>query len=102
MGTEWVLGFSQPTGSLSILPTPLKARCEVKPIRLYELKPVQFSMLRYWNGTRKTFGIKSAITTVSPLANFILNFKYREYKLEIDMRAFINLATKDGKEVKND
>ena len=65
-------------------------------IKLYELIPVDFEMLQYFKGTRQTFGLISALTTISPLFNTIKNWKHRGKSLIIDERAFIKLATKDG------
>lgn len=60
----------------------------MKPIKLYELKPMDFSGLKYFSGTKKRFGVISAICQMSPLINMIINWKYREYDLVIDTKDF--------------
>jgi hypothetical protein len=46
--------------------------------------PIDFSELREWRvlkGTYSIFGLRAALTLVSPLLNTILNWKYRKHHL---------------------
>jgi hypothetical protein len=43
---------------------------------LRDLKPIEFRDIRYFSGTRKIFGLKSAIIQMSPLLNLIVYHKY--------------------------
>ena len=58
------------------------------------LRPIDFTHKRFWRGTYDRFGFRSWITLVSPLANTILNWKYRNYDLEIDEQHVESRAAK--------
>lgn len=60
----------------------------MKTIKLYELKPIDFSGFKYFSGTKKNFGFISAICQMSPLLNMIINWRYRGYDLVIDTKDF--------------
>ena len=49
------------------------------------LKPIDRSMFKYFRGTFARFGLRSALTTVSPLLNTILNWKYRNWELKLNI-----------------
>ena len=70
----------------------LREKFRIKPLELWELKPIDFSGFKYIKGNYQTFGLWSAITVVSPLLNFIgwavRGFPYRHYSLVIDESAF--------------
>ena len=48
-------------------------------VYLEDFKPVEFDGFKYLKGTYKIFGLKAALTQLSPLLNLILNLK--EFKL---------------------
>jgi len=57
-------------------------------MHISDFKPVSFRSIEYWYGTYKTFGFRSVLTLASPLANIVLNWKYRNCHLVIDESAF--------------
>lgn len=51
------------------------------PLEKWELRLFAREDREFFNGTLKTFGLRAALTMISPLLNTILNFKYRNKSL---------------------
>lgn len=52
-------------------------------MRLSQFRLIDFDNLKFVRGTYKTFGLRCAVSLASPLANLILNWKYRNDHLRL-------------------
>ena len=72
--------------------TTLRQKFKTNPLRLAELKPLEFSSFKYFWGTYKNFGFTAAFPNVSPLFGFLCQavrgFPYRDWILAIDESSF--------------
>lgn len=77
--------------------TTLRQKFRSNPLRLAELKPLEFSGFKWFWGTYKMFGFCAAFPNVSPLFGFLCQavrgFPYRDWNLVIDESSF---TFKDG------
>ena len=68
---------------------------------LEKLKPIDFHNFPFIKGTYQRFGLKATLTMLSPLLNYILYFKYRNYYLIIPELKDINISDKKDKDNEN-
>lgn len=62
------------------MPISIKKVGEKKKL---DLRLVDLSQRDVWNETYLQFGLRSLLTLASPLLNTIINWKYRNYELDI-------------------
>lgn len=49
-------------------------------------RPLTLEHKFYWYGTWKCGGLRAVLTLMSPLLNTVLNWKYRNYQLNIEVQ----------------
>ena len=66
--------------------------------RKIDLRLIDWEFKPQWAGTFKMFGLRSLLSTMSPLFNTIFNWKYRDMSLDIPMDASVSPEEEDDKE----